>query len=643
MDEDRFARVTFRIGPMPRPWSPTVDRLRTWLECDRTPENYYELLGEPLFTDRLDVLLSAVNSTSKSLHQRQNHKLEKVVARARSLELMCAKAARTFSTDDAWQAYDQKLLERLRDDYATQRPASGSVPDLRQWLVSSRNVAQHRLEEIVRLLSPPSAAAGSADESGPSAVVIPSAEFAWNGSSTDHGTLTVEAAEKSRTAAYRSPALKLPFRISHYEVFEPLGSGGIGFVYKARHVQLQKLFAIKLLRNDRQVEDTSIARFQREMVAIGKLNHANIVRATDAGCEADTFFLVMELIDGHNLHDVVRSRGPLPVTEACDLIRQTALGLEHAHEQGLVHRDIKPSNLMLTRDGAVKILDLGLALLGPSVLSWNHGPGDPDAELTAVGTIVGTIDFMAPEQLNGRRGMDARADIYSLGCTLFYLLTGQVVFRECGSDLFLRMAAHSCQPVPRLSLYRSGVPEALEQILQRMLAKSPQDRFQSAREVVAALEPVIANASRSAGESHTSPFSGDALGAAGTPRRPPAQSPPTPPPMRRPAAANSTAVAAVTASQSAARRASDPALNTTQQVSVTAPMPKPPRLPQRPKANPGTVAVKPATDQPSIRVVRRPLNTTDLVIWCVTGAFLAISLAGGLWLMLARLLTDGRR
>lgn len=638
-----------------------MDKLRSWLECDCTPGNYYELLGEPLFTDRREVLLSALHSTTKRLHQYQNHKLAKVVEQARSLELLCAKAARTFSNDDAWQAYDQALLERLRREYETlssRSAASQPMPELRQWLVESHEVVGHRLEEIVGCLSRPSVSAGAETETlSPQSTESPCASRTSHGSSTEQGAETTSISDsKYEVPSSGLPALRPPFVISHYEVIESLGSGGIGLVYKARHIQLQKLVAIKLLRNDRQVDATSIARFQREMVAIGKLNHANIVRATDAGCEGDTLFLVMDLIDGRNLHDVVQSRGPLPVAEACDIIRQTALGLQHAHDQGLVHRDIKPSNLMISRDGTVKILDLGLALLGPSVLNWKQGPGDPESELTAVGTIVGTIDYMAPEQLNGRRGVDARADIYSLGCTLFYLLTGQAVFRECGSDLFLRMAAHASQPVPRLTQYRSDAPVALADILQRMMAKAPPDRFQAAQDVVAALEDVLSTASRpatggqtlppvdgvatsvktSGQEQHTPP---DGL----LPVKPRTNTRPPPPLTRRAEVANSTSVLASPAKSTATRRVPDPALSTTQQIATTMPMPRPPALPHKRQTNASSGAKHSAADRPaqSAPATRRSSGPTNLVLWCVTGALLAMTVFGGICL-LALLIAHGR-
>ncbi len=219
------------------------------------------------------------------------------------------------------------------------------------------------------------------------------------------------------------------------------------------------------------------------MKAVGKLSHSNIVQATDAGMEDGTHYLVMELVDGSDLSKLVTQRGRLPVAEACELIRQAAEGLQHAHKNGLVHRDIKPSNLMLTTNGSVKILDLGLALLGGV---HHEGVG----ELTTTGQIMGTIDYMAPEQGSDTHNVDIRADVYSLGATLFKLLTGKAPFEgeQYKTPIKKLMALANVEP-PRVDTLRPEVPKALADLVQRMLSKSPKERPTPPSELSRLLEP----------------------------------------------------------------------------------------------------------------------------------------------------------
>lgn len=267
-----------------------------------------------------------------------------------------------------------------------------------------------------------------------------------------------------------------------YRLFEQIGRGGMGAVHRAEHVRLKRPVAIKLLLTDRLQDDSAIARFNREMEAVGKLDHPNIVRATDAGDHDGTHFLVMELVDGPNLSQIARTVGPLRVADACELVRQAAEGLQHAYEHGLVHRDIKPSNLLLAGNGTVKILDLGLALLRES-------PVEQD-ELTSSGQIMGTLDYMAPEQASDTHGVDIRADLYSLGCTLYHLLAGAPPFRGSQySTILKKMMAHAQTPVPPLSNVRSDIPSELWAILDQLLAKEPSDRYATPEQVAAALQP----------------------------------------------------------------------------------------------------------------------------------------------------------
>lgn len=273
-------------------------------------------------------------------------------------------------------------------------------------------------------------------------------------------------------------------RIGQYELLERIGEGGMGTVYRAIHTRLKRPATVKLLPGGRLKHEQAVARFQREMEAAGSLDHPNLVRATDAGEEGGWHFLVMDYVDGVDLSRLVRARGPLAIGEACEFVRQAAQGLHHAHQQGLVHRDVKPSNLMITREGTVKVLDWGLA---------RHAEGSQQNEdMTGAGQILGTGDYVAPEQGRDPRMADARSDIYALGCTLYFLLTGRAPFSGPQYDTFgKKLIAHSREPVPAICQTRPGVPGPLVAVLERMLAKDPADRFATAAEVADVLLPFV--------------------------------------------------------------------------------------------------------------------------------------------------------
>jgi serine/threonine protein kinase len=288
-----------------------------------------------------------------------------------------------------------------------------------------------------------------------------------------------------QTASRESPmplADEMPGALRDYQLLEKLGAGGMGTVYKARHQRLKRTVALKVLPPDRTRDKRAVARFEREMEAVGKLEHPNIVRALDAGEERGMHYLVMEFVDGIDLSQLVKRHGPLAVADACELVRQAAAGLQSAHEHGLVHRDVKPSNLMLTAAGQVKVLDLGLALL----LAEQPG-GD---ELTGTSQMMGTADYCAPEQVGDSHTVDIRADIYSLGCTLFKLLTGHAPFSGEQYDTAMKkLMAHVTRPVRPIRELKPDVPEGLANVLARMLAKQPAERYSSPAEVITALAP----------------------------------------------------------------------------------------------------------------------------------------------------------
>jgi serine/threonine protein kinase/WD40 repeat protein len=264
-----------------------------------------------------------------------------------------------------------------------------------------------------------------------------------------------------------------------FEVVGLLGRGGMGAVYKARHAFLGEMVAIKVMNADKVGNPAARARFLREMQAVGQLKHANIVRALDAEQMGGLLVLVMEYVPGVALDRLVKQRGPLPVAFACRCVAQAALGLQHAHEKGLVHRDIKPGNLMISaRDHEVKLLDFGL-VRGLPVQSGSNQ--------TQVDAFMGTPDFCAPEQASDARGADVRADIYSLGCTLYYLLAGRPPFRK--STLMDTILAHVQEEPQPVTALRPDVPAGLWAVLAKMLAKKPADRYQTPIEVAKALQP----------------------------------------------------------------------------------------------------------------------------------------------------------
>jgi hypothetical protein len=270
-------------------------------------------------------------------------------------------------------------------------------------------------------------------------------------------------------------------RLGEYQLLEKLGEGGMGVVYRARHTELDRLVAVKVLASGRLGDEEAVARFRREIRAAGKLDHPNIVRAHDARQIGAAHLLVMEYVDGVDLGTLVRRTGPLRVADACELVRQAALGLGCAHAHGLVHRDIKPSNLMLGREGTLKILDLGLARVQAATAS---------AEMTVVGQVMGTPDYMAPEQASDSHSVDGRADLYSLGCTLYELLAGRPPFSGPSyGTLMEKLAGHARDPVPPIQQLRDDVPKPLAAALERLLSKDPAERFQTPDELAKAIAP----------------------------------------------------------------------------------------------------------------------------------------------------------
>jgi eukaryotic-like serine/threonine-protein kinase len=283
-----------------------------------------------------------------------------------------------------------------------------------------------------------------------------------------------------------------------YLLLERIGEGAVGQVFKARHQHMQRVVALKLIRKEVLADAEIVGRFYREIHAISQLIHPNVIMAYDAGPAGQTHFFAMEYVEGIDLVRLVKQQGRLKVEQACDFIKQASLGLQHIHERGLVHRDIKPSNLLVAQTqkdnpagqipatpalpwGLLKVLDLGLARL--------QQPTNGVSPLTqAGGGLRGTADYLAPEQAVDFHRADIRADIYSLGCTLFFLLTGQPPYE--GGTLAQKLMAHQRGDPPSLDKLRRGLPRKVLAIVRKMMAKRPEDRFQTPADAAEALANV---------------------------------------------------------------------------------------------------------------------------------------------------------
>ena len=343
--------------------------------------------------------------------------------------------------------------------------------------------------------------------------------------------------------------------VGPYVVTDKLGEGGMGKVYRARHARTGREVALKIVRSNLLANPTVRRRYEREVKAATLLQHPNIVSVFDADEVEGRVFLAMEFVDGIDLSRLIREHGVLPVPEACEYVRQAALGLHHAHEQGLVHRDIKPSNIIVsgerhipdaTGPAFVKILDMGLVRE-----AGFDGGGDGAMDLTRAGTVVGTPDYMSPEQAKDSRTVDRRSDLYSLGSAFYFLLTGKPPFHQ--GTAIEKLLKHQVDPPPPLQAARPDVPAALAVIVARLMAKAPEERYQTAAELAARLAPLTAytegievtvtppprpavpppptpsSPSAFYAPPSTMPEMGPGSRSGGTPR--PERAPPTPPPV----------------------------------------------------------------------------------------------------------------
>ncbi len=288
-----------------------------------------------------------------------------------------------------------------------------------------------------------------------------------------------------------------PLQVDRYTILGVLGSGGMGVVFKALHKSMDRVVALKMLPPELVDSHDKVERFKREMKAAARMSHPNVVTVFDASETNGSHFLAMEHVRGSNLADDVRNHGPMQVAKAVEILRQAAKGLQHAHENGIIHRDVKPGNLLVDEDGTVKVADLGLAVLEPNSKTQQPAAASRQAGLSRTSStdrdltgemILGTVAYSSPEQTSDTSQADARSDIYSLGATLYYLLAGQPPYS--GNTPVKTMLAHLNQPTPSLRDLRSDVPKELDDVLRRMLAKRPRDRFQLMSEVDLALSRV---------------------------------------------------------------------------------------------------------------------------------------------------------
>ncbi len=306
--------------------------------------------------------------------------------------------------------------------------------------------------------------------------------------SEDAKTLANELIKNNKLTSYQAEAIYQghPHRLvigRNYIVEDIIGSGGMGMVFRAKHRRMRRTVALKVLSSHAMHDEEAIRRFYQEVEVAATLDHRNIVRAFDADESQGVHYLVMEFVRGNDLQQIVQREGPLSPGQAVNCALQAAEGLAHAHLINVIHRDIKPANLLLNAEGLVKILDMGLARI-------NNPLGDAESSrpgLTMPGSIMGTVDFMGPEQAADTSKADARSDIYSLGCTLYYLLTGKPVYD--GETAMVKLIAHRESPIPSLRDLRPDVSAELDAVFRKMVAKKPEHRYQSMKEVVEALKP----------------------------------------------------------------------------------------------------------------------------------------------------------
>ena len=277
--------------------------------------------------------------------------------------------------------------------------------------------------------------------------------------------------------------------LGNHKLIEPLGRGGMGIVFKAEHITLHRLDALKVLKQDLTGDQRAVSRFLREAQLLAAMSHDNIVRVHDLGQDDQLYYIVMEYVPGGSLKERMGEAARLGVEESLGMILQVALALDHAHQHGIIHRDVKPSNILVTPDGQAKLSDLGRARAFDETL----GSSKTASNLTLAGTFMGTVDYMSPEQAEDPRKADIRSDLYALGCTLYECLSGEVPYaaRNRAAQLMLARAGH----VRRINTVDESIPEAVAELTHRLMARLPEERYQTPREAIEAIEACLSQSS----------------------------------------------------------------------------------------------------------------------------------------------------
>ncbi len=300
--------------------------------------------------------------------------------------------------------------------------------------------------------------------------------------------------------------------VGRYIILDRIGSGSMGRVYKAHHAMMDRVVALKIIAPEIAANERVVARFQREMKLVGRLDHPNVVRAFDADQIHKILYIVMEFVNGRSLGEMLKKR-PIPPRDMIDFGAQSLLGLAHAHEQGIVHRDIKPSNILLTEDRKIKILDLGLGVLMEADSSATFA--------TADGIAVGTVDYMSPEQACGRE-VDGRSDLYGLGCAMYHLMTGKLPFP--GSSPIERLGKRITGRHVPITEYLPDLPPNFVRVIDKLLAHKPHERFASAAEAADALQSLIRPKSRGGAPAAVPPAAANSAAAGAVDTKLPADS-----------------------------------------------------------------------------------------------------------------------
>lgn len=341
-------------------------------------------------------------------------------------------------------------------------PAPASIDELLKLIRKSGMVDEPRLEAYLERLR----------LSGP----IPVDVRKLAGAMVRDGVLTYFQAEQFMLGKWRG------FTIGKYKLLERIGFGGMGQVFLCEHMYMRRRVAIKVLPPAKAEEPAALGRFYREARAAAALDHPNIVRTHDIDQDGNLHFLVMEYVDGSSLLEIIKKKGPMAIDRACHYVAQTLQGLDHAFRVGVIHRDIKPGNVLVDRTGSAKILDMGLA-------RFYHSDDDMLTKKYDEKSVLGTADYVAPEQTINSHDVDVRADIYSLGATFYYLLAGHPPFPE--GTVSQKLIAHQTKRPTPVSTLRPEVPAGLNAVVERMMAKSIDERYQSPAEAFEALQPFL--------------------------------------------------------------------------------------------------------------------------------------------------------